>query len=237
MSKSKGTLVKKRILSILHFASNGIGFNELVSKFTLGKASTSYYGGASRPTISASLKELQKQGYVHCDIDTRKYKITAEGNNYAKLSEIVDYILSSTAIDSRFDFSAQKEKQESEEISAVYMLAIAKKDGRHSLALLHERLERTEPMLWEIDILKYAIKTRMLNKKDMEGFNKAVEGRASIRELETIQKKLRIIWKRLFKGVDRLTVVETVRPQLSLEKLERKLLEANDLSELRIQNP
>jgi DNA-binding PadR family transcriptional regulator len=236
MSKSKGTVVKKQILSILHSTSNGIGFNELVSKFIPRKASTSYYGRASRPTISACLKELQKQGYVHCDIDTRKYEITAEGNKYAKLSEIVDYILSSTALDSLFDFSAREEKQKSEEISAAYMLATAKTDGRHSIALLRERLRRTQPMLWEIDIVNYATETRMLNDKDIGYFKKAVEGRASIPELETIQKKLRIIWKRLFKGVERLTVVETVRPQLSLERLERKLLEANDLSELRIQN-
>lgn len=226
MSKSKGSFVRKQILSILRSASDGVGFNDLVSKFTPREDSTPYYEKATRPTISFYLTELQKQGYVQRDVSTRKYKLTAEGNKYVRLSEIVDCILSSTALDSIIvDQSARKEKEENEEISVAYMLASIRMDGIHSLALMRERLRRTQPLGWGIDILNYASKTGMLRDKDIGDFKKALEGRASMEELEAIQKRLRITWRRLFKGVERLTIVETVRPQLLLEKLERDLLE------------
>jgi hypothetical protein len=247
-SKSKIGTMKLKILDFVSANDNGLGFKELASKFESHPLKTQEQGkkripklnlrkrdydwvSASVPTVSKALTELQEEGLIQRDPRTKKYKITAKGKQYAKLSEIVDYIVSSIAVDSVFDWSMPKEKEEVEEVSAAYMLVTAKKDGAHGLALLHERLKRTQPMLWEIDVVNYAIETRMLN---VEGFEKAVKGRASIQELEELQKKLRMIWKRLFKDVERLTVVETVRPQLLLEKLERKLQESNGL--LRTQN-
>ncbi len=232
MNKHKSVIIRRRILHFLNSANNGLGFNELVSKLNQRKVSAFYYDAASRPTVSASLKELQQDGHVQRDVGTRKYKITAGGKKYAKLSEIVDCILSSTKLDSVFDWSAEREKEKTEEISAAYMLATCKKDsGEHALAILHEKLKRTKPMLWDFDIVTYAIETEMLNDKDVGNFKKAVEGKASVEELAAILRKLKAVGKRLFKGVERLTIVEMVNPQLSLENLKKKLQEVNGLSE------
>lgn len=209
----------------------GIGFNNIFDIVRGKKNEGSYYDViGSKSTLSKILYRLREKGFIEKSESSRRYVATEEGEKYLKRSEIVDIILSSNALDSFFDFSAEKEKEKAEEISAAYMLATAKKGyGNHTIAILHERLSRTHP-IWDIDVLNYAIEMGFLNEKDTEILKNAVKGSVSIEKLDAFQKKLKTVWEELFKGVERLTIVETVNPQLLLEQIERRLSRISGMS-------
>jgi len=222
VTKTKDSL-KYKILSLIKGnMPNGVGFNKIWKEFKGRKGKANYYSViGSKSTLSNILKGLSKEGFIQRDLDNRLYKITAEGQKYLKRSEIVEMILSSTALDSLFDWSAKKEQEKAEEISAAYMLVETRKEAPHSLALLHERLSRTQPFLWHIDVLNYALKVELLTDKDIETVKNTLKGKASLETMELLQKKLKSVWKELFDGVQRLTIVETVSPQLLLENIEK----------------
>jgi len=228
LNKTKGSLDHKIVQLIKENMPNGLGFNDLFDMMK-GKKGEAGYGKAigSRSTLSKSLRWLRKAGFIQQDSDSRRNITTADGQKYLERSEIVDFILSSTALDSLFDWNAEKEQERAEEISAVYMLVNAKKDAPHALAMLHYRGHRSQPLVWDADVLKYiSLGANLLSEKDIK---KALEGTASLEELALLQKRIRAVWKKLFNGVERLTVVETVSPQLLLEKIEKKLIRSSGL--------
>jgi hypothetical protein len=170
----------------------------------------------SKDTFSKMCKFLEKSGYIESDIETRKYRLTDDGQKYIQKSEIVDSILSSNQIDTYFQDWSPSSKQPAATLINLAQTTQTLEQGlsSHSLALLISRGRRTQPLEWLKDIMDYAIAVGLLDE------NKRVNILTNKDELEKL-------WKELFNGTERLTVIETVKPQLLLESLEQRLFESD----------
>ena len=208
------------ICSLLKSEPKGLGFNELFSKMESG---ASYDTTAkNKTTLSNALKRLLKEGYIDRDVDTRKYKLSDDGKKYLQRSEIVDWILSSGLLDSYSEWTYWKRMPE--EIAAVYVLLEAKKDATpKAFSVPMKRTHRLKAMSWDDDFLDFALMDGSLNKTDAEILSKMFKGEASFSDMNALERKIKEVWEKLFRGVERVTIVETVNCKLLFEKITHNL--------------
>ncbi|GAI84942.1 unnamed protein product [marine sediment metagenome] len=122
---------------------------------------------------------------------------------------VAEQILSSTYMDSYFNWATWKEKPE--EISSIYMFIEAKEKAEPSvIRVLHTRAHR-EP--WEFDVLKVAKEMNLVKEDEVVNMTKS---------------KLTKIWNALFKGTRRIVFVESLNPKLLLEELLLQIEKGNE---------
>jgi hypothetical protein len=183
----------------------------------------------SKATLSKMLKSWEQRGYIEKDIATRKYRLSSDGSKYIQKSDIVDSILSSNEIDTYFGSWNPSNK---ESTSTVYNLAEIKpliqtqmiEEGSiHCLPLMLKREQRTKPLDWFNDIIEYSVQMGLLNSEIANIWQDIQNQTAPPNDVEFFQQKIKELWQVLFKGVERLTVVETFQPQLFIKDLEKNL--------------
>jgi hypothetical protein len=191
---------------LLHFLSeqpNGIrltDFEKILQERLVSRGVTDYFQVGSRHTIIEALKRLQKQGRAKKDIDNRRYMITSQGGVYLKKLEVINHILASNYLDVDFCWNPTNKRPEME----VYNLIQGKETADNIMAFLKVRLRSTKLMDLEQlknDVIKYALVMGLVKEKS----------------------EFRDVWKEVFKGVERITVVQTLDPQLLLERIEQSL--------------
>jgi hypothetical protein len=203
------------------------GVGKLIPQTVLRKKGTypsgTYHTFASKPTISSALQEGIKQGFIQHNIITHKYKATTDGKKYLKKFEIADFVLNSSYWDYYFSQNPTSKKPEVE----VYTTTQGKESSDNILLFLNRRLERTKSAdwkQWKKDIINYARAMNLLKENAVPIFSKLCsEEVIPESEVDFLKSELRNVWKEIFKGVERVTVVETLDPQLLLERIEQSL--------------
>ena len=182
-----------------------------------------YYQVGSRHTIIEALKRLQKEGRVKKDVDSRKYIMTPEGQQYLEKLEIVEYLLSSNYWDSQFSWNpASKEP----ELGTYNFVKLDKSATGHSMALLDSRLQRLKMNSWQSwlkDVVDYAVQADLLDNEGLLILAKLESGQESIEDLKFLAEKVKSIWGTIFKDVKRMILVQYVDPQLMLERITTEL--------------
>ena len=175
-------------------------FEKILQDRVISRGVTDYFQVGSRHTIIEALKRLQKQGHAAKDIDSRRYVITSRGEQHLDKLGVVKHILSSDYWDSDFLWSPTSKQPAME----VYNMLQGKETADNALLFLKARLQTTKLMDLEQlknDLINYAIKMGFVKEKS----------------------EFRDVWKEVFKGVERITVVQTLDPQLLLERIEQSL--------------
>lgn len=169
----------------------------------------------SKTTLSKKLKVWEKNGYIERDVETRKYRLLKDGKKYLQKSDIVDSILSSKYIDTYFrNWSPSSKEPASTLYNLVQTTQSPEQGSSHSIPLLISRARRTQPLEWLRDVIDYAKDIGLLDDKKQS-------------DILTNKVALEKLWKELFGGVERLTVVETLKPSLLLNSLEHELFKPN----------
>ena len=184
--------------------------------------SGTYHTFASKPTISSALQEGIKQGFIQHNIITHKYKATTDGTKYLEKFEIADFILNSSYWDYAFSWNPTSKKPEVE----VYNMTQGKESLDNILSFLGEKLKRTKSAdwkQWRDDVISYALAHGLLKENTVRVLSKFGSEEVSQSEVDLLKSDLRNVWKEIFKGVERVTVVETLDPQLLLERIEQSL--------------
>ena len=168
-------------------------FEKILKGSLVSRGINDYYQVGSRHTIIEALKRLQKEGRAKKDIDSRRYIITPEGQQYLKKLEIVEYLLSSNYWDSQFSWNpASKEP----ELGTYNLVQADKTETGHSMALLVSRLQRLKMNSWQSwlkDVVDYAVQADLLDNEGLLILAKLESGQESIEDLKLMIKKVKTI--------------------------------------------
>ncbi len=198
MRKEKLGSMEKIVIKTLKEYEN-LGFRELFRKVRQPKRYYERIG--SMESLNTTLKSLVGRGLIQQSKITKKYRLTDNGEIMVGKLAVAEQILSSTYMDSYFNWATWKEKPE--EISSIYMFIEAKDNAEPAVIRVpHTRAKHREP--WEFDVLKVAKEMNLVKEDELVNMTKS---------------KLTEIWKALFKGTRRIVLVESLNPQLLLEEL------------------
>ena len=182
-----------------------------------------YYQVGSRHTIIEALKRLQKERYADKDIDSRRYIITPNGQQYLNKLEIVEYLLSSNYWDSQFSWNPTSKEPE---LGTYNLVQADRTETGHSMALLVSRLQRLKMDSWQSwlkDVVDYAVQADLLDKEGLLILARLESRQESSEDLKLLVEKVKVIWGTIFKGVKRLMMVQYVDPQLMLDRIMTEL--------------
>ena len=198
-------------------------FEKILKRRLVLRGINDYYQVGSRHTIIEALKRLQKEGHVRKDIDSRRYVIMPEGQQYLKKLEIVESLLLSNCWTSQYSWNpASKEP----ELGTYNLVQADETETGHSIALLDSRLQRFNMNSWQSwlkDVVDYAVQADLLDNEGLLILARLESGQESIEDLKILVEKVKTIWITIFKGVKRMMLVQYVDPQLMLERITTEL--------------
>jgi DNA-binding PadR family transcriptional regulator len=178
-----------------------------------------YYQVGSRHTIIEALKRLQKEGRAKKDVDSRRYIITPEGQQYLNKLEIVECLLSSNYWDSQFSWNHTSKEPE---LGTYNLVQADRTESGHSMALLVSRLQRLKMDSWQSwlkDVVDYAVQADLLDNEGLLILARLESQQESSEDLKLLIEKVRVIWSTIFKGVKRMMLVQYIDPQLMFDRI------------------
>lgn len=193
MSK-KETATKWAIMELINrYKEKGLGFDDIADMMKRGKGFKTI---KSRVTISKILKTLAKEGCITKDIDTRKYTLTAKGQQTAKMFYLIDQLTSSSFIDSESPSDWQSMLVQLFINSEGDISKFKYSDVLTELA--YNRLRKNIRESWLDDMIKVA-KEKGLDIRDLDNLDE------------------------LFKGVNAIIIVDIFDPRAWLNRLHQEV--------------
>ena len=119
------------------------------------------------------------------------------------------------------------EPRNKEPESVTYNLVQADKTqtGR-SIALLDFRVGKLQMVDWKgwfTDIIDYAIESKLIDEETALLLAKLNDGQLTIENTALFLEKLKEVWDKMFKGVQRLATVQYLEPNLLFERISAEL--------------